>query len=198
MVPLKYRGNPDSSKLALMFPGRGYNPHMPLLYYTTRFLVYMGWQVWEVWYDYSRQSESIPSDLTKDVREALALSKGRFSQGLLIGKSLGTVALSLAYETRGFERVPGLWLTPVMSNPKVRACLLQPSAPGLVVYGDQDPAADLSLKGAIQRHLQLVEFEGADHSLEKNDMLGNLVVMQRYMEYLKRFLNQLERSGKPK
>jgi len=165
---------------------------MPLLWYSGHLLAELGWQVWQVWYDYRDSTERIPQRMKSEVAEVLTKAqKGPFEQYLLVGKSLGTVAMAYAYADPALARARGIWLTPVMDVSEVRKAMLNPSAPGLAVFGTQDPAADPSLVPELKKRLEVLEIPEADHGLEVPSTLESLKIMSTYLENLETFLYKM-------
>jgi hypothetical protein len=90
---------------------------------------------------------------------------------MLIGKSLGTNAATLAAE----RRMPAVWLTPILTVPWVAAALGRATAPFLVVGGTADTMWD----GAMARRLSpyVLEVEDADHGMYVPGPLTNSIAV---------------------
>lgn len=187
MVSIQYHGDEDGNRLAILFPGRGYNLAMPLFWYSKKVLSEIGWRVWGINYDHRESGEATETLLRAQVEEVLQKARGTFSQYLLVGKSLGTIALSLAYQYPEFSQAPGVWLTPLMTHPAVRAAMLGTETRGLVVYGTGDPAADLGLKAGLEKQHEVLEIPDADHSLEVYSSEQSVAIMARYIHQLRQF-----------
>jgi pimeloyl-ACP methyl ester carboxylesterase len=78
---------------------------------------------------------------------------------LLIGKSLGTNAASLAAE----KSLPAVWLTPLLTFPWVADALSRATAPSLLVGGTADEVWDGNLARRLSPHV--LEVEGANHGM---------------------------------
>lgn len=189
MAEIQPSGNEQSRKLAILFPGRGYNLDMPLFWYSKAALSEGGWRVWGLAYDHRQSGEATERLLEAEVQEVLEQARGGFEQYLLLGKSLGTVAMGLAYQHPGFAQAQGVWLTPLMGHQAVRTAILGTSR-GLVVYGTSDPAAEPSLRSELGKHHQVLEIPAADHSLEVASSERSVAIMAEYIRALKRFLHE--------
>src|SRR3954447_15151821 len=78
---------------------------------------------------------------------------------MLIGKSLGTNAASLAAE----RALPAVWLTPVLTLPWVSAAMGRATAPFLLVGGTADKYWDAAAARRLSPHV--LEVDGADHGM---------------------------------
>jgi predicted alpha/beta-hydrolase family hydrolase len=189
-------------QVAIVLPGVGYTCHMPLLYYPTRLLLTLGMDVLWVEYNYIRRPDyralsdaQQESWLFADVTAACqaALVQRSYQQVMLIGKSLGTVAMSHLHATDArLTQSRDVWLTPVLRNDQVRAQIKDgPNA--LVVIGTADPFYDseyLAELRAMTRN-KVVVVEGADHSMEINeDVWQSLQVIERVTRAIQAFVSK--------
>jgi len=96
---------------------------------------------------------------------------------LLIGKSLGTLAATVAAD----RSLPAVWLTPLLNESWAVDAYARASAPFLLVGGTGDPYWD----GAVARRLSphVLEVEGANHGMyvpgpltDSIAVLGQIVV----------------------
>lgn len=165
----------------LMLPGRGYSCAMPLLHWTTRALQASGWRVLQA----SWELGNLPADPRPFVTEvaqrlqdtATSPDEAAGSHGapvVVVAKSLGTYAAPWAAE-RGY---PAAWLTPVPTDPEVRAALHSYPAPSLVVGGTADPLWEAGFAGSGR----VLQVDGADHSLELPDWRASLEVHREVAE----------------
>src|SRR5450759_600262 len=102
-----------------------------LLHYATMLLMERGWTVRQVWWDEGDKT-SVEAAVARARRELDAVTA---QVHLVVAKSLGTMALPDAAE-RG---LPGVWLTPILNDPKIAAALRRLSVPALLVGGTADP-----------------------------------------------------------
>ncbi len=144
----------------------------------------------EVWWDYRRVPQNVPSELVEewvgeDARAALAAVE-EYDPLVLVGKSLGTIALAELYRTADLGQAPSIWLTPLLGQEAVRNALASLDAPALVVLGTADPHSDPAL--LPQDGFETLVVEGADHGLELPDPVASVDALRRVVDAMARFL----------
>lgn len=144
-------------------PGASYTPNHPLLYYTRQLLLAHGWSVEEVWWNSEvlDDFQRLGWESTGVIETArAALDKVADRNPLVVGKSLGTLALPLVSE-RGW---PAIWLTPLLTRPELVDALKSATGKTLLVGGTPDDYWD----GTVARSSghQVLEMQGAHHGLE--------------------------------
>ncbi|MFI5838009.1 alpha/beta hydrolase [Micromonospora sp. NPDC051300] len=145
-----------ADRRAVLAPGRGYDTRGPLFVYLGEALRRLGFEVHEVTWqrldelDLDAASGFVAEQLTPVLDDGV---------DLLVGKSLGSFAAPLAAD-RG---IPAVWLTPLLTDPAVRAPLARATAPFLLAGGTADTVWD----GEVARRLtpHVVEVADADHAL---------------------------------
>lgn len=192
-----FRQEGSAHRLGIVFPGYAYTCAMPVLYYPTQWLLEQGADVLWAETSYSRQptymtlSEPerlhwIGEDAEGAVRAGLAA--GTYDEVLIIGKSIGTLALSwLVQNEPALTRAAFIWLTPLMNHPYLQSSVAHFCPRSLFVVGSADSlynAADLARLTTACRGSSLV-IPDADHSLE---IAGDLSASLRAMDTL---LNEL-------
>lgn len=173
----------DPSRVATLLPGRGYTPGGPLLHYATLLLRHRGWTVRQLWWD------PLPTDAV-DVQDRLraALKDVDAAVQLLVGKSLGTFGLPVA----GDRAIPGIWLTPVLTDDVLAAAVPVLRTPSLLVGGTADELWD----GARARTgdpevVRVIEVPGADHSMEiPGDELASVDVLRIVVAQMAAFVDE--------
>lgn len=109
---------------------------------------------------------------------------------LLIGKSLGTNAAGLAAD----RRLPAVWLTPLLTDPRVVDGLARATAPNLLVGGTSDPLWDSA--GAARLSPRVLEIPGAGHGLQVPGPVGESVaVLARVVTAIDDFLDEIGWPG---
>jgi hypothetical protein len=134
-------------------------------------------------------NEGPPSSVDDEIaewvaRQILPVADRVGGAPLLIGKSLGTYAASIAAE----RSLPAIWLTPLLYDPIVVAALEQATAPALLVGGTADQSWDGDLARRLSPHV--FEVDGANHGLyvpgplvESVAVLGRVVVaVEEFLE----------------
>lgn len=154
--------DPTNPCHAVLLPGANYGPDGPLLMYAARAAAARGARVSSVSW---QRRESEGSDVASGVAAQVAPVLDRLAAEvpgatpLLIGKSLGTCAATLAAE-RG---LPAIWLTPLLTVDVVVDAMRRAMAPCLLVGGTADRLWD----GPVARELSphVLEVESADHGM---------------------------------
>jgi len=152
--------DPDSAgePVAVVLPGSGYTLQAPLLYWCVRMLQETGWRV--VAEPWANGTASAP-DPRRAVEEHVASLAGaaRGDVRLIVGKSLGTLAMPWAVR----NGVPGVWITPVLTDAAVALALNDADPRHLAVGGDADPF--WSLAEGVHTRARRLTVAGADHRL---------------------------------
>ncbi len=197
-----FRQPGGSGYLAIFLPGLGYRCTQPLIWYQTRALLSAGADVLWVEYAYDLRPDWMAADdrvrrewLFEDVVAATrAAMKPRYERVVLVGKSLGTVALQhLLKEESLPERTRAAWLTPVLDDPALRRQLEQSSLPSFVVIGSKDHYYDEAFLAKLRnkKSVEVEVIEGADHLLETDEgTLASIDIMKRVTESFERFISE--------
>jgi predicted alpha/beta-hydrolase family hydrolase len=194
------RQDGEAREVAIVLPGVGYTCHMPLLYYPSLVLLTLGMDVLWVEYNYIRRPDyRALSDaeqkqwLFADVTAAgqAALTQRPYQQVTLVGKSLGTVAMShlLAMDAR-LARSRAVWLTPVLRNDHVRTQIQHSGPRALVAIGTADPYYDPVYLADLQAAAksEVVVVDGADHGLEiAGNVWQSLQILERVTRTIEAF-----------
>jgi hypothetical protein len=192
----------DTSRLAVIFPGLNYSCHKPLLYYTDQALGMRGFDVLQVWEDYTQpRFASLPEIeqarlLAEDGNGLLQAGRQQrdYRQFLLAGKSIGT--LTMAMLIAGQPDLAGattLWLTPLLYLPPVASVARSLRGPALFAGGDRDDTYDPQVVSDLQRLPNAVTLTvpGGDHSLNvPGDPLASIQALELVVRALLSFLDQ--------
>jgi hypothetical protein len=154
----------DLRHVVTVLPGGGYSAQGPVLAYPSTALHDAGWTVrtvvWEGrWRDFSEARQVYAEVIQAGVATAPGASH------LVLGKSLGTLALPVANELG----LPGVWLTPLLTNADaedVRRSLasISRSIPTLIIGGTKDKLWDSAAITGVEA--DVIEFRDANHNLE--------------------------------
>lgn len=187
-----------STTLAVVFPGVGYTTAMPLTYYSEQLLIDRGCDVLLVNWDYRSVPPGLPDgDLDARIhQDAIAAVEAGWSQGaydrlVLVGKSLGTIALT---EISAADRWPvtrSVWLTPLLSRTNQRTELGRAGAAAFVAIGtaDQRYGADVCRQLRDDHGVDVCVIDGADHSMDlKDDVVGSIDAVRVVIERIHAFL----------
>lgn len=169
-------------ELAILLPGIRYRNSMPVMYYAGKLMFERGADLLAVDYAYDRiaafevapvdeQFEWVRSDGKAVLSAAIAL--GPYDGVTLIGKSLGTVAMTGALSAAAPLAAKLIWLTP---TPGVFQTIADCSLRSLVVIGTADPGhAGFASTKTWPKHVTITLVEGADHGLERpGDVTGSV------------------------
>lgn len=160
-IDLRTRHEADPKLVAILLPGAGYFPALPLLHYTGRVLNSLGWTVHEVWWNPRTKPEDLDSAAWVCDQAVRAIeAEPQAERVLLVGKSLGSYATRLAAE----RQLPGIWHTPLLTDPSVRQALQAIEAPTLLVGGTGDKLWDSEFARTSGHTVH--EVDGADHAME--------------------------------
>lgn len=166
---------------AVLLPGGGYPVTAPLLWYAAAALSFRGWTV---------QLVSWPQDISRNgvvpvVTEILDALDGA-SQVLMVGKSLGSLAMPLAVE-RG---LPGVWLTPLLREPWIADTARRLGHDHLLVGGTADPVWDRTVAEAGEA--RVLEIPDADHALQiDGDLDGTMAAVTSMAHTVDEFVRDL-------
>jgi hypothetical protein len=135
--------------------------------------------------------------LFADVKAALetGLAQRPYEQIVLIGKSLGTLAMGrlIATDAR-LAQAPCIWLTPLVRDETLRKQIAQAKPRSLFVIGTADrhydPAGFAEVVEAT--HGQSLVIEGANHSLEiAGSIPESLCALEQVMQTVQTFLAKI-------
>ena len=187
--------------LAVLLPGFGYTLDMPLFYYAENLLLERGWDVLRIEYAYNTRPEfqTLPKPerdrwLLADATAAwrAGLSQQPYERVVLIGKSLGTLAMGhLLTMADPPPNVGAVWLTPVLSVERLRQQVSQYGGPSLFVIGTADPHFEPVVLEKMQAATtgEAVIVKNADHGMDiPGDPIASVRAVERVVEALGRFL----------
>ena len=196
-----YRQDGETRHLAMLLPGLGYSCDMPLLYYPTGLLLAMGADVLRVEYDY-RQSwanQDLPLEeklarLYADVRGAarIALNQREYTSFTIIGKSLGTYAITCLLQADLPLRPHScVYLTPLLLDAVGKSEVIRACPQKLFIIGTADryydPTSFAQVVEATGGDALLID--GGDHSLEfRGDPVRSVQALEKVIRGIQEFL----------
>ncbi len=184
-------------KLAVIFPGVGYHGDKPLLYYSKKLATQKGIEILGIEYDIMPSYEALKDDKYRDetvikmatdeaMKKLSEVSLDDYCKVFFIGKSFGTVVAGCCDKLLN-ANARHIVLTPVPETFKFlnKGC-------GIVFHGTKDPLCDndIAEKECKELELELIEIEGANHSLEVNNVAENLRIMERVMERVEKEMGE--------
>ena len=188
-------------KLAVFFPGVGYNCDKPLLYYTKKLAKEHGFQILDISY-----GEFPKVDIRKNLElifsQALEAAKRQFEKVdfseyetvLFVSKSVGTAVSATCQKDlikdRG-TRFCNVYMTPVTASLKML------TGEGIIFSGTGD---DWVQEGEVERwcdehNYPLHSIEDANHSMETGDTIRDLEILKNCMSTFSSYLETITKKG---
>ena len=200
LVHKYYPGDGEAAPLLVTLPGDHYGVDGPLLYYPSLVLRGAGWSTFAITYGYQAAGEpftltALP-DMVEEVSAALkeALRRGSQVRVGLVGKSLGAALLAtLASTLPELESARMVYLTPPLGVPLFAPAFLETRQKSLIVIGTADRFYDQDTLESMrtERSFELLEIDGADHSLTvESGLAGTLSVHERAVDAVVAFLRE--------
>lgn len=155
--------NPDETKVAVLLPGSGYPVEGPVLFWVGEMLGSLGWHVQAVRWTPDDSPSVDPHGFAARAAASAFASSPDTHQRLIVAKSFSTLSIPWAEN----NNVPGIWLTPLLTDSLVRSTIATTSKDDLFVGGSLDKLWDGGRKS--ERCGTFVEVPGADHSLQIPD-----------------------------
>lgn len=202
-VPNKfYRSEEIGKHLAIIFPGRRYTSDKPVLYYIIKLLLQMKIDVLSINYDYvipelqDSHIDEIYERMIVDVKASyetvLSYQEIKYDKITLIGKSLGTIALSHLLKTKTLIKNPSLiWITPLLMENSLLNEIKSPKYPSLFIIGTKDPIYNPTILSKIKEtsKSKILEIKGANHLLEdERDLFKSIKNIEIIIEKIREFL----------
>lgn len=187
-----------SSSLVIMFPGRGYSVQGPLFHYSTGVYLNKGFDILQVNYDYStKEAESMSLEeemvrIHEDVNAVIdeVLKNEAYDDYILLGKSIGTIALSSVIDRQEFRLAKCIWLTPLFQLDKVFESMKSSTQSGLCIIGEEDPCFIQNRYDEIESMETFTSLliPGTDHSLNYSDRpIDSIDVLKRVITEISLF-----------
>lgn len=183
-------------KIAVIFPGMGYNSNKPLLYFSKRIAKTAGYDQVEVDYSFPYKAREIMNDKAR-MKEAFELAVfqikeqlheidfDEFSDVVFMGKSIGT-ALAAHFDRELNVGARHIVLTPVPQT----FDMLKENA-GIVFHGLDDPWCKtvIAEEKCKELNLKLYTVDKANHSLETDSPLEDISNLQKIMKEIELFFH---------
>lgn len=189
-----------ADSLALILPGLRYTCDMPLLYYTTEVLLIKGFDVLQLWSDYS-STEFASASQAEQAQSLLGDSQALIEAGhkpekyrrtILVGKSIGTLSMALLLSINSELAIqPTIWLTPLLNLEPVALAVKNLKGPAYIAGSSADASFNTELSNQIQSlpNMRVDVIENADHSLRiRNDASRSLQVLAQVVTNLDSFI----------
>lgn len=196
-IPIKILSkNKHSAQLAIILPGMGYGSQAPLLHFSAGVFISKGYDVLQVDYQYNNQDyedfSEISDAIKLDVRHVIddVLTNKTYTDFCLIGKSLGTIAMSAELTREVFKNAKAVWLTPLIHRDDVLNAMIESKNKGLCIIGDKDPCytEERFLKAAENPNIITKLIPNVNHSLEYDgNPVESIGVLRNVMSAIEKF-----------
>ncbi|MGA9467789.1 MAG: alpha/beta family hydrolase [Exiguobacterium marinum] len=198
-IPVSYSCmKPDSlsDTLVMLLPGYGYTNDSPMFRYTTALCLENGLNVLEINYNYRDErydSVDVSVAIIDDVRLVIdqVLQSHSVNEYIIIGKSLGTMAMASELTRNVFHDAKLVWLTPLLKQDDIYEAILSHKGKQLVLMGTTDQHyVDERMKHLEQLALTELEIvEQMNHSLEyTGETYRSLRLLETLLKRVERFM----------
>ncbi|MBQ6565200.1 MAG: hypothetical protein IJL88_14920, partial [Clostridia bacterium] len=187
---------PERRCLTILFPGLGYTCDKPLLYYSAKLAEKHGFSVRRLNYtDLPANAKKDPTALKTAISCATSQSFAALDQIdwfsydhiLLIAKSIGT-QIACAYLDARHLSASAILLTPLEETFRCA------SGADLAFHGTRDPWApdsDAIREACRKKGIRLLEYEGANHSLETGNIDLDILHLREIMQEINTLMDTL-------
>ena len=182
----------ESKNLAVIIPGIGYTKDKPILYYSSKLLKEMGYEIRDVFFS------GMPENIMKDDSLKLLVVKLAYEQiteqrsgvkfseydnVVFVGKSLGTIATAKYVQDTGIN-AKQIWYTPLEKTFEYYV------GKTIAFIGDADPWSDIKKIRALaeEKGADLTVYEACNHSLESGDILRDIGTLEDSLRKMWDFL----------
>lgn len=176
-----------SDQLAIFLPGIGYTNDSPVLHYTGSYFMQKEFNILRVDYRYTDSDEFLNSTkdeqehwLIEDVKPVVEriLSEQNFKRIILIGKSMGTIALGeILCSITKLKDAEVIWLTPLLVHNELVDQILKINNRSLLIMGTEDHAYNVDQLEKIleKKNVESFIIEGLNHSFEiENNIIESI------------------------
>jgi hypothetical protein len=182
----------EPSGRALVLPGVGYTVDHPLLFWTCHVLADAGWQITLARWEIDPQARAEADAFVARAADALDVQAPPARRTLVVAKSFGTYAAQWAAD----RDLPGVWLTPILTDAAVVQALTVSTAPALLVGGTADELWQGDVAKATGK--RVLEVPGADHALHVHgDWRSSVRALQKCLESVERFAAAVVQEADP-
>lgn len=176
----------DEKKLAVIFPGIGYTKDKPLLYYASRLLRSLGYEILSMEYhdlpgkiqgDRAMMKKAAEIAYEQVCEQFSDVAFSEYEDVVFVGKSIGTVVAAV-YGREHDMHCRQVWYTPV------EATFSFGHTNVIAFLGDKDPWSDVNedKRLAKEQGIELFMYPDCNHSLECADVDKNIEIMRDVMK----------------
>ncbi|WP_019241651.1 MULTISPECIES: hypothetical protein [Bacillus] len=196
------KNDSKSNKLAILLPGWGYTTQKPLFHYITGIYLNSHYDVLQVNYKYDQDHfeakskeefiTAIKYDTNAAISHLLANSTNNYEQFNLIGKSIGTIALSDISQKDIFRKAKLIWLTPLLKIDEVFQSITNRKQKSFCIIGDADPNYNTKRFNTLKTnsHIRTKLIPGVNHSLEyDHNVIASIKELKKIIIEIDEFKN---------
>ena len=190
--------NESSNSLVIMLPGAGYSAQAPLFHYSTGVFLNKSFDVLQVNYSYNDKfyddfsmdeiSEAIKNDVGLVIDKVL--DDKSYENFYLIGKSLGTIAMTSELKRNIFKEAKAVWLTPLIQRDDVFEAMVKSKHNSLCFIGDNDQHYNSERYEQLVKNKNIVSklFPNVNHGLQyENDPVNSIDVLKNVIKEISEF-----------
>ncbi len=178
------------SKLAVIFPGMGYHPDKPLLYYSAKLASAAGYEIVKVTYPPCKavDKEHMLPYVEECIRAAEHAIDGIDLSGqediLFLSKSIGTVAATALAQSRKIAA------RQVLFTPLAETFIHAGQGCGIAFSGTKDQWVDHAKVRELcaQKDIPMTAIVNGNHSLETGDALRDIETLQQVMREVSAYI----------
>lgn len=160
-----------------------------MLFWVGEMLGALGWHVQAVRWTPEDKLDRDPISLVTRAAEKAFTDSPPAGQRLIVAKSLSTLSIPWAEETQ----TSGVWLTPLLTDERIRTAIAGSSKDHLFIGGSEDKFWDGGRKSGS--HGTFFEVPGADHALQiGDDWRASQRLQTTIFETIENFVLRLEES----
>ncbi len=167
--------------LCVLFPGIGYHCDKPLLYYTDKLAVSLGYETIKLKYSgFDSAEDAVLHAVDLSTEQLKGIDFASYSRIVFVGKSIGTVACLACREKLGID-AKAVLLTPLVQT------FDYPAHGCIAFHGTSDPyAATADIESLCSENdVGLFRYENANHSLETGSITDDLNILSDVIVKLK-------------
>ena len=188
----------ESRNIAILLPGAGYTVQAPLLHYSTGVFLHKSFDVLHVNYSYNDKAyddfsiEEISEAIKYDVKTVIdkVLDDKSYENMYLVGKSLGTIAITSELKREAFKDAKVVWLTPLLQRDDVFETMMNSTNKGLGFIGDSDQHYIAERYEQLLNNTNIVSklFPNVNHSLQyESDPVNSIDVLKSVVKDIDEF-----------
>jgi hypothetical protein len=199
-IPFTLYGKTEISQgLLILLPGSGYTVKSPLFHYSAGIFYNSSVDILEVNYPYKNEfyndfsSEELYKAVKFDSETVIdtVLNTNSYKSFYIIGKSLGTIAISSLLTKEVFKESKVIWFTPLLNHDEVIKAITGNKNKGLCFVGDNDPFYTNEAFAELKKNDNILAklIPGANHKLDRSDdPIKSIDILKTIISDIDRFI----------